>query len=206
MREFVYKKKDRKLRIFNDFLSIIVIALGIYLIIMPLLPEMSYWIKLKTGKISNEIAYSDNNQPGTKPIPQDNRLVIPQMGLDTSINEGKYSDTLKKGVWRRPQTSTPDKGGNTVIVGHRFTYSDGPAIFYHLDKLKVGDQFAVFWQGKKYLYQAQEVRVVEPHQTEIEQNTDEPTLTLYTCTPMWTSKQRLVVIAKPVEDNQSSHE
>lgn len=187
------------LRRFNNVLTIIVIGLGLYLILMPLLPQLSYWLQKRTGKISNEIVYSDDGKDGSKPIPEDNRLVIPQMGLDATVNEGQYASTLKHGMWRRPRSSTPDKGGNTVIVGHRFTYKS-PAIFYHLDKIKENDEFALFWQGKEYKYVVKEIRVVQPTQTEIEENTAEPTLTLYTCTPMWTSKQRLVVIAKPIED------
>ncbi len=43
-----------------------------------------------------------------------------------------------------------------------------------------------------------ETKIVEPTQLEIEAPTKEHILTLYTCTPMGTSKQRLVKIAKPV--------
>lgn len=186
------------LRRFNNCLTIVVIGLGLYLIIMPVLPQIMFWLQKRTGNISNTIVYSDDGKDGSKPIPQDNRLVIPQMGLDATVNEGKYASTLKHGLWRRPKSSTPDKGGNTVIVGHRFTYKS-PAIFYHLDKVKEGDEFALFWQGKEYKYVVGEIRIVQPTQTEVEEDTTEPTLTLYTCTPMWTSKQRLVIIAKPVE-------
>jgi sortase A len=196
------KKAQVGLRRFNNFLTIIIIGLGLYLIIMPLAPQLVFWYKQKTGKISDTIVYSDSGEAGSKPIPQDNRLVIPQMGLDATVNEGKYANTLKHGLWRRPMTSTPDQGGNTVIVGHRFTYKD-PAIFYHLDKVKEGDNFALYWQGKEYLYTVKEIRIVNPDQIEIEENTDEPVLTLYTCTPMWTSKQRLVIIAKPMEGRES---
>ena len=185
------------LRRFNNFLSVIVIALGIYITVTPILPELQFLFKKKTGHISSELNYSDKNEPGKKPIPKDNRLVIPQIGLDANVFEGKYADTLKKGMWRRPKTSTPDQGGNTVIVGHRFTYKD-PAIFYHLDKLKMDDTFALYWQGKEYLYKVSEIKIVEPHQIEVEDQTTDPTLTLYTCTPLWTSKQRLVVVAHPI--------
>lgn len=190
------------LRRFNNFLTIVIIGLGLYLIIMPLLPQFSFWLKKRTGNISDTVAYSNDGKNGSKPIPQDNRLVIPQMGLDATVNEGKYANTLKHGLWRRPNTSTPDKGGNTVIVGHRFTYND-PAIFYHLDKVKEGDKFALFWQGKEYLYRVNEVRIVNPNQIEIEENTNEPTLTLYTCTPIWTAKQRLVLIATPIKEPET---
>lgn len=192
-------KNSSKLRRFNNLLTIIVISVGMYLIIMPFLPQISFWFKQKTGKINNDIVYSEDNKPGSKPIPQDNRLVIPQMGLDATVNEGKYASTLKAGLWRRPHTSTPDKGGNTVIVGHRFTYKD-PAIFYHLDKLKEGDEFALFWQGKEYKYKVSSIKTVEPTQTEIEDNSIEPILTLYTCTPMWTSKYRLIITSNLIGD------
>lgn len=194
-----FAPEHKNLRRFNNFLTLIVIGFGIYLIIMPMLPQITFEYEKRTGKISDKIIYSDNNAPGTKPIPQDNRLVIPQMGLDAEIFESKDSSALKKGMWRRPKTSTPDKGGNTVIAGHRFLYKDPTsAIFYHLDKVKVGDEFALYWQGKEYKYKVETIKTVEPSQTEIEENTTDPILTLYTCTPLWTSKQRLVIISKPI--------
>jgi sortase A len=191
------------LRRFNNILTVVVIVLGFYMIVMPLWPQLAFWVKEKTGKTGSNIAYSEVADPKdkkSKPIPKENKLVIPQMGLDATINEGRYASTLRNGLWHRPLSSTPDKGGNTVIVGHRFTYR-GPAIFYHLDKLKVNDEFAVLWNGKRLNYKVREVKVVEPTAVEIENNTDEPILTLYTCTPMWTAKQRLVVVSDLITED-----
>ncbi len=195
------KQPDQKLSKFNNFLTVVVVLLGIYLIAMPLLPKIAFWLKQKTGQTPTTVVYSSDPDPsnGTKPIPSDNRLVIPQMGLDATVNEGAYASTLSKGVWHRPKSSSPDKGGNTVLVGHRFTYRSS-AIFYHLDKLKKGDEFALFWSGKEYRYRVRDIQVVAPTQIQIENNTTEPILTLYTCTPMWTSKQRLVVISDLIKD------
>jgi sortase A len=105
--------------------------------------------------------------------------------------------SLRLGVWHLPYTSTPDKGGNTVLVGHRFTYA-GPAVFYHLDKVQVGDDVTMQWQNKTYTYTVTEVKVVPPTETSVEANTKDPQLTIYTCTPLWTAKNRLVIVAKPV--------
>lgn len=190
------RRGDAKLYYFNNFLTVIIVALALYVLVTPVLPQLNFWLKQRTGQLSSSLPYSSDDKPGTQPIPQDNRLVIPQLGLDDNIHEGKYADVLKQGLWRRPNTSTPDKGGNTVIVGHRFTYRS-PAVFYHLDKLKIDDKFAVYWQGQEYTYIVTDIKVVEPDQTEVEDDTPDPTLTLYTCTPLWTSKQRLVIIAKP---------
>ncbi len=194
------KTPDDRLRTVNNILTIAVVGLGLYLILMPLLPQLTFWIKQHSGR-TGTIPYSSNlnTKSDGKPIPQDNRLVLPQIDLDAPVYDGLYASTLSKGIWHRPKSSTPDKGGNTVLVAHRFTYKS-PAIFYHLDKINVNDTFALFWGGKEYDYKVREVRVVEPTETYIENSSTDPILTLYTCTPMWTSKQRLVVIADLIQE------
>lgn len=196
---------DKKLQKINNILLIAVVGLGVYILIMPFWPQITFWWNSKTGH-HNSVAYSDSESTGPdnkQPIPSDNRLVVPQMQLDTTIHEGKYANTLSQGVWRKPQSSTPAKDGNTVLIGHRFSYSS-PAIFYHLDKVSSGDEFNLFWQGEAYRYKVSSVKIVEPSAIDIESNTPDATLTLYTCTPLWTSKKRLVVIAHPVR--KADHE
>ena len=197
------KNNDDGLRKLNNVLTIAVVSLGLYLILMPLLPQLTYWIKHLNGH-TNTIPYSSNlnSEPGkndNKAVPAENRLVLPQIDLNAEVYDGRYASTLSKGIWHRPKSSTPDKGGNTVLVAHRFTYKT-PAIFYHLDKIKKDDTFALYWGGKEYDYRVREVRVVKPTDTYIEDATDDPILTLYTCTPMWTSKQRLVVISDLIKE------
>lgn len=184
---------ETKLRRFNNVLTILVFGLGLYLILMPLWPQINFWLTKRDNQNPYQSSLNQNNSD-KKAIPTENKLVIPQMGLDATVYEGKYASTLSKGIWHRPRTSTPDKGGNTVLVAHRFTYRS-PAIFYHLDKVKVDDVFSLYWGGKEYVYKVREVKIVEPTAIEVEDSTDEPVLTLYTCTPMWTAKQRLVVVS-----------
>ena len=123
------------------------------------------------------------------------------LGMEETINEGNSIATLRKGVWRLPHTSTPDKGGNTVLVGHRFTYS-GQAVFYHLDKVKQGDRITIVWKGKLYSYEVKTIKVVPPTEVSVEANTKEPMLTIYTCTPLLTAKDRLVIQATPIGEGQ----
>ena len=99
-----------------------------------------------------------------------------------------------------PHTSTPDKGGNTVLVGHRFTYKNPEGVFYHLDKVQLGDAITLHWQGNAYDYEVAEIKVVPANEISVEDNTAEPQLTIYTCTPLWSVKNRLVIIAKPLEE------
>lgn len=198
------KRPDETLRTFNNFLTIIVIVVGLYLIVTPILPLVLFRLKSIGGNqtVPYQSALNSGDNNDNKSVPAENRLVIPQMELDGVVHEGRYASTLKKGIWHRPKTSTPDQGGNTVLVAHRFTYRS-PSIFYHLDKLRTGDKFSLYWDGKEYIYQVRETRVVEPSAVQIENNTEEPILTLYTCTPIWTAKQRLVVISDLVKDPAS---
>lgn len=194
---------QRKHRRFNDILSVIVAGLALYILVSPLLPNITLWWQQKTDKSGGHVYETDLLPADTnidlKPTPKENRLVIPALQLDQEIYEGRYSNTLSKGLWRRPHTSTPDQGGNTVIAGHRFMHSK-PGVLFHLDKLKEGERFSLYWQGKEHLYQVSSVKIVSPLALEVEHQTKEPLLTIYTCTPLWTAKQRLVIQATPLEE------
>jgi sortase A len=128
------------------------------------------------------------------------RLIIPSMLLDAALHTGKDARTLNKGLWLRPVGSTPDKGGNTVIAGHRFTYTNPHGTLYFLDKVHPDDKLAVYWHGKKYTYQVREVKIVPPTETSIEAPTSHSRLTIYTCTPLWNPIDRLVVIADEIKE------
>lgn len=127
--------------------------------------------------------------------PSDNRLIIPAMLLSVPINEGPDMKALRTGPWRRPNGSTPDHGGNTVIVGHRFTYTNPRGAFYYLDKVHAGDEIGIYWRGNRFLYKVSGTKVVSADDTTIERQTKGTQLTLYTCTPLWLPKNRLVVTA-----------
>jgi len=131
-------------------------------------------------------------------MPDTNTLLIPSLQIDETIIESDAPSAVDLGVWRRPHTSTPDQGSNTVIVAHRFAYTHG-ATFYHLDKMEENEKFAIFWNGEEYVYEVFDISIVPATAIEIEGPTDEPMVTLYTCTPIWTAENRLVVKAKLVD-------
>jgi sortase A len=177
----------------NSLLLVGIIIVNLYLIAAPLTPMVAFWLSnhsgAKTKQLTTKIA-------GTIPTSVGNRLIVPSMAFDQPIFDGPDMRTLDKGVWRRPNTSMPDKGGNTVIVGHRFTYTNPRGAFYYLNKVKIGDEIGIFWQGKKYIYKVSSVSEVSPTQLSVENNTLNAELTLYTCTPLWLPKDRLVVVAQ----------
>ena len=187
------------LRHFNHLLTVIVLALSLYMIAFPFLPYIDLWraqVADNTGGVQYVGLLAEENDEteneNLREAPEENRLVLPSITLDEEIVVGSDPDNIHRGAWHRPRTSTPDQGGNTVIVGHRFSYNS-PATFYHLDKMEVGDTFAIWWEGKEYVYRVFQTRVVEATAIEIEDNTDEPIATLYTCTPVWTATDRLVI-------------
>lgn len=93
--------------------------------------------------------------------------------------------------------STPDKGGNTVIFGHRFKFM--PPIgntFYNLDKLLVGNEFELVWLGQKYKYRVIENKIIQPTDLSVLEQTSHSQITLITCSPLFSTKERLVVIAE----------
>jgi len=169
--------------------------------LLPFLPNVQFWVKKSTNTYPQLVKQNLPDKPkDAEVIPAENTLVIPSLGMQQVVYDGPTATTLRKGVWHRPHTSNPSMGSNTVLVGHRFTYTQPQGVFYHLDKVKVDDLVVLYWQGKKYTYKVTNILIVEPDKIEIEAPTDNPLLTLYTCTPLWSAKQRLVIQAA-LEEN-----
>ncbi|MEK7518397.1 MAG: sortase, partial [Patescibacteria group bacterium] len=128
--------------------------------------------------------------------PPDNRLVIPKIGVNLPIVEGQESEAaLWKGAWRIADSSTPKIGGNTVLSAHRFRYRPPSNLtLYLLDKLQPGDIMIIYWQGKEYDYRVTERKIVPRDNTDIAEPTLTDQLTVFTCHPLFSTKERLVVI------------
>lgn len=127
-----------------------------------------------------------------------NTLLIPSIQLETPIKSGYDAGSLNNAAWLRPNTSKPDESGNTVLAGHRFSYQVR-SIFFNLNRVKTGDQVQIAWEGKIYDYRITEIKEVQPSAVEIESQNFDERLTIYTCTPIWSMANRLVVIAEPID-------
>ncbi len=127
--------------------------------------------------------------------PKDNRLVIPSIGVNMPILEGPTQKTLDRGgIWHIPKTSDPVKGGNIVLSGHRWQYlPPSSTTLYLLDKVKIGEPVLVYWKGQEYDYTIDGRQVVNPDRVDILKDTPQPKLTIFTCTPLYSTKQRLVL-------------
>jgi LPXTG-site transpeptidase (sortase) family protein len=177
----------------NNLLLAAIIVVNLYIIATPFVPGVIFW--LESGHSPKVQQLQQAIRSGSQPDAQQNRLIVPHMLLDQPINEGSDIHAANNGPWRLPFGSTPDRGGNTVIVGHRFTYTNPRGVFYHLDQLHPGDEIGIYWRAKKYLYKVTKTAVVPPTTVSVEAPTANAQLTLYTCTPLWWPKDRLVITA-----------
>ena len=182
---------DRRLPIINKLLLTAIILINAYIILLPFLPKVSYEVSKFTSDTK-----SINTPEERKAIDRSkNHVVIPSMNLNEFIWVGNNEKLVNKGIWHIPHSSTPDKGSNTVLVGHRFTYKN-TAVLYHLDKVKTGDPITVAWDGKLYNYVVSESKIVKPSDVYVEDPTEDSILTIYTCNPVWSTRERLVVVAR----------
>ena len=130
--------------------------------------------------------------------PADNRLVIPKIGVNLPIVEGTVSENaLWKGAWRIADSSNPKEGGNTVLSAHRFRYRPPSNLtLYLLDQVKAGDTMIVYWEGKEYDYRVATTKIVARDNTDIAEPTSTAQLTVFTCHPIFSTKERLVVVGE----------
>ncbi len=136
------------------------------------------------------------------------KLIIPKLGVtapvidEPSIQESDIQNSRKKGVIHYANTAYPGQKGNVVIFGH----SSGPLwqggdykfIFTRLNALSIGSTILLTYNGIQYSYQVTDSVIVSPTDFSVVQKTNEPQLTLITCTPVGTSRDRLVVRARQI--------
>lgn len=141
--------------------------------------------------------------------PVGNRIIIPNISVEAPIvlepsrEEEAYQKALAFGVVHYGGTSLPGEVGNMVIGGHSssdwWKPGDYKFIFVNLDKLKVGDRIEVQYEQKKYIYQVEGSKIVEPTDLSVIAPTNYPSLTLFTCTPPGTNWKRLIISARLIE-------
>lgn len=203
------RKQSRKFRKFIPlFAGIAVVLLILFLQYNRLIfaPIMAY---VSPGNVpASEIEAIDPTITAT--VSADPRLIIPKLNVDVPIRFGvPLSDVMSAmndGVahYRLNGASAyPGQIGNFIITGHSAgdVYSSNPYkyIFSGLERLQDGDLIYVNYESKRYTYSVVKKEVVEPSNVQaLVVQTDQPILTLVTCTPLGTSRYRLLVTAKQI--------
>ena len=192
----------------------ILAASALIILVYPFLPIVLYNINSPELPKAQPIALGEFNpnpqgvnfsQSGAPIISADyeNKIIIPKIGVNINVSDTDDQDeALSKGAWHFPETSTPNEGGNSAFSAHRYQYLPPHSeTFYLLDKLETGDTFIVVWDGKEYLYSVYETMIVSPYSVEVLNSTEKSTVTLITCNPLFSTKERLVVRGELIRVN-----
>ena len=127
------------------------------------------------------------------PIATLGRIQIPKIGLDAELRDQITQESIDFGPSHWPGTADPGGFGNAVIAGHRNSHS---APFRDLANLQTGDTITLVGGfGISYHYTVTEMFVVAPTAMWITEQKPGHTMTIFTCNPLGSSSQRLVVRA-----------
>lgn len=130
-------------------------------------------------------------------------LEIPKLDLEVPIAEGADQDNIRFAVGHLPSSSSVnhlgEKNKNFAIAGHRsYTYGK---FFNRLDELSEGNELTVYAQNKIFKYKVFDKQIVEPTNVEVVYPIkDKSVVTLITCHPPYSDKQRLIVTGELVSE------
>jgi LPXTG-site transpeptidase (sortase) family protein len=134
-----------------------------------------------------------------------NRIQIQKINLEVPYFTGDTDATLDLGAWhRKPEQGNPVIGGNFIVSAHRFELGFTPSRtkakspFYNIDKLEIGDEIRIYFEGNWYKYSVTKKYDVPPTALYIEQQSATPKLTLYSCSLQGAAAGRSVIEATPV--------
>lgn len=178
---------------------ILLLVAGVYTLMLAFAPKFTPL--LNSGKVEKAI---NNGLPKIG----DDRLYVEKLGINMPVKAGVAS-VMKDSIWHRiPERGDPVKGGNFILSAHRWKTGKNPAEtiaqspLYNADRLEVGDDLFVDFEGRRYKYQIYETYQVKPDQVEIEAPVEaggQAKLTLYTCTLKGASDGRVVIQARLAE-------
>ncbi len=207
----------RRLKHLTPILVAIVIVLGILflqynrLIIAPI---MAY-VSPNSGEVTSSIEAVDPSI--TQAVSPDPRLIIPKLNIDVpvafNISTNDVMSAMNHGIaqFKIPGANAlPGQIGNLVLSGHSAgdLYSSNPYkfIFSGLERLENGDLIYINYESVRYTYQMTKREVVEPSNVAaLVYETDKPMLTLITCTPLGTSRYRLLITAEQISPSYDTN-
>jgi sortase A len=128
------------------------------------------------------------------------RIRIPSIGVNMIVVEGATLEDLARGPGHYRGTALPGERGSVAIAGHRTGWGSP---FIDLDRLDAGEEIILeLRDGSRFVYQVTGSRVVDPGAVWVLDGDPKSRaafkLTLTTCTPKYTSRDRLIVWADQV--------
>ena len=199
-------------------LTIIMAFAGTALLTYPLVTDL--WAKSRQNNLRKEIrsqqAIDLYKRRQIKIGGALTRLIVRDFGackscpdVNVVVVEGISGNALRAGAGHYPTTALPGDQGNVAIAGHRTGFGEP---FRHLDKLRLGDKIVLETPIGTYTYEVMRALegtgkyacegacwITNPKDVQVISPTIEAVLTLTTCDPPHTSKNRLIVRAKLIK-------
>lgn len=150
----------------------------------------------------------ENNSYKIQPVNTEFSIIIEKLNVNAPVvkdvsvlNEKDYMEALKNGVAHASFSGYPsDKDSNVYLFAHSaynfWELGRYSSVFNQLHKLNIKDTITIFYEGKRYVYEVDNMLIFKDFQvTDAVFQTIGPTLTLQTCYPPGTTLNRLVVRA-----------
>lgn len=137
------------------------------------------------------------------------RIVMPDLDVDAIVVAGTSPSALRAGAGHYPNTPLPGERGNVGIAGHRTTYGKP---FNRLDELPVGSEIRLETPLAVHTYEVVQAPddarqpcsngacwITTPTDWSVVSDLDGHFLTLTTCHPKGSARERLIVRAELVD-------
>ncbi len=191
-----FLRRSRGARIGLSALSLLLLMAAVGLLGYPV--YTNFYQDRVQGRLDRQIASSELVQRYKSGKLEDGdaltRLKIPALDVDVVVVEGTSASALRAGAGHYPKTPLPCEAGNVAIAGHRTTYGRPLA---NADRLKAGDAIILETPVGTCTYEVSRAPfIVQPTDFSVVANDpSSSTLTLTTCHPKGSAKERLIIKA-----------
>ena len=160
------------------------------------------------GNRSIDTKTDSENIISLKPVNYNFSIMINKIGVNapivkevSTINKTEYMNSLRFGVAHAKGTPLPGENGNIFLFAHSslnfWELGKYATVFNLLNHVKNGDSVILYYEGKPYAYEVFDIQIVNGWNTApFDTSYQEPIVTLVTCYPAGSTKNRLVVKAK----------
>lgn len=150
---------------------------------------------------------TEKNETENKTAPQEERSQFEYSNLSIKApitwqieyKNKEIQRHLENGLVHIKDSAEPGQKGTAIITGHSSNYfwagGDYKTVFAPLLKANIGDTINIKHRGINYTYQITEVYEVDPSRVDLMNAKTDTDLRLITCTPLGSTKRRLIVDA-----------
>lgn len=149
-----------------------------------------------------------NSSPSLENLPEYFYVSIPKLKIDKArikLNSTELNPRFALGHYRG--SCLPGDACNAFIYGHstfksiknKYETGDYTAVFSHLNELQFGDEFIITYNDTEYKYLVNTMKIespdkVDPLENPFGKGSNVSSVTLFTCDPPGTTKNRLLIV------------